>query len=72
MVKIQFSDKVLFMSLDWSSDKGKEAAAAYGIEKAPAAILVDKNGNVVAKTEGALSAPDMEQALKDLTRKSGG
>jgi|GEM_PF-3737747 len=59
------------MRLDWSSAKGKEAAAAYGISKAPAAVIVDKDGNVVAKTEGLLSTLGMKQTLRDLTGKSG-
>lgn len=70
LMENQFGNKVLFMRLDWSSADGKRAAEAYSIEKAPAAVIVDKNGRVVAKTEGALTSQEMKQELKDLVNKS--
>lgn len=66
LLENQFGSKVEFMILDYSSTEGKEAAAAYDIDKPPAAVIVGKDGRVVAKTQGALTSLEMEQALKDL------
>lgn len=63
-----FAGKVLFMKLDWASAKGKEAAKAYGIETPPAAVVVDKHGHVVAKTEGVVSAVQMKKMLDGVVK----
>jgi hypothetical protein len=68
LIKSRFSHKVVFIRIKASSARGKEAAAAYTIGKYPAAVLVDKDGAVVAKQQGALTSVEMEQALKGLAR----
>lgn len=68
MLENQFGDKVEFMRLDWSSTDGRNAAEAFGFEKPPAAVIVDRDGHVVAKTQGALTTLEMEQALKELVK----
>jgi len=68
LLENQLSKEVNFMKLDASSDEGKEAAEAFGIEKLPAAVVADSNGNVLAKVEGALTTREMDRALKDLVK----
>ncbi len=68
LLENQYGDKVEFIRLNWSSTDGRKAADAFGIDKAPAAVLVDRNGDVVAKTQGALTTLEMERALKDLMK----
>ena len=70
-VERQFAGKVNFIKLDWSSAKGKEAATAFTIEKAPASIVIDLQGNVVAKIQGPVSAAAMKYMLTTVTSKSG-
>ena len=68
LLENRFSDKVRFIRLDASTSKGRMAVVAYSLEKAPAAVLLDKTGKVVAKTQGALATLEMEQMVRVITK----
>lgn len=60
-----------FVSLKQNVDKeGQKTAMKYGIHLLPTLMVLDSNGKVILKHEGALDAKDLAQLLKDATKRA--
>ena len=46
-------------------DKGGKLFEAYGIRAIPTTYLIDRNGNVIGRVQGALSAENLERIVQE-------
>jgi hypothetical protein len=67
----EFGDRVRFVKLDWSSDKGRDAARQFSIQKPPACVVTDAKGRAVLKMEGALTLPVIRSSLTKMVTHRG-
>ncbi len=61
-----------FVSVKQNIDKeGKKTGKKYKVSLLPTLMVLDGNGKVVLKTEGALDAKSLAMFLKDAAKKGG-
>ena len=46
-------------------DKGGKLFEAYGIRAIPTTYLIDRNGNIIGRVQGALSAENLERIVQE-------
>ena len=47
-------------------DKGGKLFEAYGIRAIPTTYLIDRNGNILGRVQGAISAENIERILQEI------
>lgn len=67
--KTKYKDKIEFSKVDASKNENLHLARKYYVRLVPTVIYLDKNDNVVLKTEGAMSAEEFDKFIKELLKK---
>jgi thioredoxin 1 len=66
---IEFSKSHVFMRVFEDTEaEGARLARKFGIDGFPTLIILDSDGQEVDRIEGALSAPDLIDALKEIIK----
>jgi thioredoxin 1 len=64
---IEFSRSQVFMRVFEDTEaEGKRLARKFGIDGFPTLIILDSDGQEVDRIEGAMSAPDLIDTLKEI------
>ena len=66
--KTKYKDKIAFTKVDASQSENLHLARKYFVRLVPTVIYLDKNDNVVLKTEGAMTAEEFDGFVKDLLK----
>ena len=67
--KAKYKDKISFSKVDASKSENLHLARKYYVRLVPTIIYLDKNDNVILKTEGAMSAEEFDEFVKELLKK---
>lgn len=62
----KYGEKIRFIVADINTDKGNVLANEYQIMYIPAFFFLDKAGNVVDSSVGAMTKDDLERRLKKI------
>jgi thioredoxin-related protein len=66
---IEFSKNHVFMRVfEDTEEEGARLARKFGIDGFPTLIILDSDGQEVDRIEGALSAPELIDTLKEIIR----
>lgn len=66
--KTKYKDKISFRKVDASKSENLHLARKYFVRLVPTIIFLDKNDNVILKTEGAMSAEEFDGFVRDLLK----